>query len=35
VLYFRYLDAKADGRLEKGIDPPWMGEKEPRASVVS
>ncbi len=28
VLYFRYLDAKADGRLEDGIDQPWMrGEK--------
>ena len=24
VLYFRYLDAKQDGRLENGIDPPWM-----------
>jgi arabinofuranan 3-O-arabinosyltransferase len=26
VLYFRYLDAKSDGRLENGIDPPWMKE---------
>jgi arabinofuranan 3-O-arabinosyltransferase len=33
VLYFRYLDAKADGRLEGGIDPPWMTPQEPRASV--
>lgn len=33
VLYFRYLDAKADGRLEKGIDPPWMTDDETRASV--
>jgi arabinofuranan 3-O-arabinosyltransferase len=33
VLYFRYLDAKADGRLEGGIDPPWMTPLEPRASV--
>ena len=24
VLYFRYLDAKADGRLDQGIDPQWM-----------
>ena len=28
VLYFRYLDARAEGRLERdpdaGIDPPWM-----------
>jgi arabinofuranan 3-O-arabinosyltransferase len=31
VLYFRYLDAKDDGRLDEGIDPPWMKdvEKEP------
>jgi arabinofuranan 3-O-arabinosyltransferase len=30
VLYFRYLDAKSDGRLDEGIDPPWMKEsKEP------
>jgi len=35
VLYFRYLDARADGRLEEGIDPPWMDAKEPRASVVT
>ncbi|MCV7228930.1 arabinofuranan 3-O-arabinosyltransferase [Mycolicibacterium komossense] len=33
VLYFRYLDAKADGRLDDGIDPPWMTPQEPRASV--
>ena len=26
VLYFRYLDAKDDGRLDEGIDPPWMKE---------
>ena len=24
VLYFRYLDAKADDRLEGGIDPAWL-----------
>lgn len=24
VLYFRYLDAKKDNRLEHGIDPPWL-----------
>nr|WP_225951350.1 arabinofuranan 3-O-arabinosyltransferase [Mycobacterium sp. OAS707] len=29
VLYFRYLDAKADGRLDDGIDPTWMKPKEP------
>jgi arabinofuranan 3-O-arabinosyltransferase len=33
VLYFRYLDAKADGRLDGGIDPPWMTPQGPRASV--
>ena len=24
VLLFRYLDAREDGRLDDGIDPPWM-----------
>jgi arabinofuranan 3-O-arabinosyltransferase len=24
VVYFRYLEAKADGRLDDGIDPPWL-----------
>ena len=33
VLYFRYLDAKADGRLDDGIDPPWVTPQVPRASV--
>jgi arabinofuranan 3-O-arabinosyltransferase len=33
VLYFRYLDAKAQGRLEQGIDPPWMTTDRVRASV--
>jgi arabinofuranan 3-O-arabinosyltransferase len=33
VLYFRYLDAKDDGRLEDGIDPPWVTPQVPRASV--
>lgn len=32
VLYYRYLDAKAAGRLADGIDPPWMAE-EARARV--
>jgi arabinofuranan 3-O-arabinosyltransferase len=27
VLYFRYLDAKDDGRLDEGIDPAWTAEK--------
>ena len=30
VLYFRYLDAKADGRLDDGIDPTWMKDVRPR-----
>jgi arabinofuranan 3-O-arabinosyltransferase len=35
VLYWRYQDAKAEGRLDEGIDPPWMQAQpeEPRASV--
>ncbi|CAJ1505757.1 arabinofuranan 3-O-arabinosyltransferase [[Mycobacterium] burgundiense] len=33
VLYFRYLDAKADQRLDQGIDPAWMTPERPRASV--
>jgi arabinofuranan 3-O-arabinosyltransferase len=33
VLYFRYLDAKADNRLQNGIDPLWMTPDEQRASV--
>jgi arabinofuranan 3-O-arabinosyltransferase len=26
VLYFRYLDAKSENRLDEGIDPPWMND---------
>ena len=33
VLLFRYLDAKADGRLDEGIDPLWMTPDRERASV--
>ncbi|KAA0084498.1 DUF2029 domain-containing protein [Mycolicibacterium sp. P9-64] len=33
VLYYRYLDAKADGRLDDGIDPQWMTPGRQRASV--
>jgi arabinofuranan 3-O-arabinosyltransferase len=29
VLYFRYLDAKDDGRLDEGIDPPWLRKVVP------
>ena len=35
VLYFRYQDAKAENRLDDGIDPAWMTPSEPRASVVA
>jgi arabinofuranan 3-O-arabinosyltransferase len=33
VLLFRFLDAKADGRLSDGIDPPWLTPDRERASV--
>jgi arabinofuranan 3-O-arabinosyltransferase len=33
VLYFRYLDAKAEGRLDDGIDPQWMKDVPPRQTV--
>jgi arabinofuranan 3-O-arabinosyltransferase len=35
VLYFRYLDAKKDGRLDQGIDPLWLSKPEtaPAGSV--
>jgi len=35
VLYFRYLDAKDEGRLDDGIDPAWMTPKSGRATVVA
>jgi arabinofuranan 3-O-arabinosyltransferase len=38
VLYFRYLDAKAENRLDDGIDPAWMkdvGVNEPTSSARS
>ncbi|BBZ07398.1 alpha-(1-_3)-arabinofuranosyltransferase [Mycolicibacterium doricum] len=34
VLYFRYLDAKADGRLDRGIDPPWLADPAGDAAEV-
>jgi arabinofuranan 3-O-arabinosyltransferase len=34
VLYFRYRDAKAENRLQFGIDPPWMTRDQP-ASVTA
>jgi arabinofuranan 3-O-arabinosyltransferase len=33
VLYFRYLDAKAENRLDEGIDPAWLTPKRERSSV--
>ena len=33
VLFFRYVDAKAENRLDDGIDPPWVTPPQPRASV--
>ena len=35
VLYFRYLDAKADGRLDDGIDPPWMTQPSEPSALAS
>jgi arabinofuranan 3-O-arabinosyltransferase len=32
VLYFRYLDAKAEDRLDSGIDPRWAADLRPVAS---
>jgi arabinofuranan 3-O-arabinosyltransferase len=31
VLYFRYRDAKAENRLDEGIDPAWLTAEQPRA----
>jgi arabinofuranan 3-O-arabinosyltransferase len=33
VLYFRYLDAKSQGRLEDGIDPVWVRRQPVSASL--
>ncbi len=35
VLYFRYRDAKAENRLDEGIDPVWVTSSQPRASLVT
>ena len=34
VLYFRYLDAKKDGRLDQGIDPLWLSKDEPQPAAA-
>jgi arabinofuranan 3-O-arabinosyltransferase len=33
VLYFRYRDAKAENRLDGGIDPAWLTAEQPGANV--
>jgi arabinofuranan 3-O-arabinosyltransferase len=35
VLYFRYLDAKAENRLDDGIDPAWLTPERERATVAA
>jgi arabinofuranan 3-O-arabinosyltransferase len=35
VLYFRYLDAKAENRLDSGIDPAWLTGDSERAQRVA
>jgi arabinofuranan 3-O-arabinosyltransferase len=35
VLYFRYLDAKADNRLDQGIDPLWLSDDRADANLAS
>jgi arabinofuranan 3-O-arabinosyltransferase len=35
VLYFRYLDAKVEGRLDDGIDPTWLKKDEAREPASS
>jgi arabinofuranan 3-O-arabinosyltransferase len=35
VLYFRYLDAKAENRLDSGIDPAWLRPERPRTAVIA
>jgi arabinofuranan 3-O-arabinosyltransferase len=33
VLYFRYLDARAEDRLDEGVDPAWLPAGPDPASV--
>ncbi|ORW04550.1 arabinofuranan 3-O-arabinosyltransferase [Mycobacterium kyorinense] len=35
VLYFRYLDAKEENRLDEGIDPAWLTAEQPVCSSAS
>jgi arabinofuranan 3-O-arabinosyltransferase len=34
TLYFRYLDAKKDGRLDEGIDPLWLSKPQPEPAAA-
>lgn len=35
TLLYRYLDARADGRLDDGIDPRWLPRRAPEAAAPS
>jgi arabinofuranan 3-O-arabinosyltransferase len=35
VLYFRFLDAKAEDRLDGGIDPAWLTDEREREVIAS
>ncbi|WP_322857754.1 arabinofuranan 3-O-arabinosyltransferase [Mycobacterium shigaense] len=35
VLYFRYLDAKAEGRLDNGLDPAWLAAEREREAIAA
>jgi arabinofuranan 3-O-arabinosyltransferase len=35
VLYFRYSDAKAENRLDGGIDPAWLTAERERDAVIA
>ena len=35
VLFFRYLDARSEDRLDTGIDPAWLTPPQPRAAVTA
>jgi arabinofuranan 3-O-arabinosyltransferase len=35
TLLYRYLDARADGRLDEGIDPVWLPRRAPESATPS
>jgi arabinofuranan 3-O-arabinosyltransferase len=35
VLLFRYLDAKAENRLDEGIDPAWLTPEPERDALIA